>query len=706
MAGDSKKEKETKKGDSKDKATAKDGKDAEEKKMDEQKSRDEDKENIEQQENRGEEDREEQVSGDEGKEERKSGDENKENVEGADEQREGSKKEDEADSGVTVDLENQEVVENAKKEIIQEFIAPMEKEESNVESEINQQIPDQPIRKFKKKRMMRKRTFSIANLDEYLHYKYRKVDRNLRLLVEVLIVCFLFMLFPTILIIWRRPRDYNIFKTLNHAGKTNAVLEFFRQNLFLSLTYVIFTASTVLMDYSLQMIASVLSSFDVKVEGYVADFLEVLKLYSHYLRNFLAFSLVFLLSNVLIMRYRFGRKSFTTTYLSVTFIFWFSCLSAVLFFEKLLVNILTSEMKKSSFRNRIWDANYKTYVFKKLAAIAEAVPRGQYEVQLAMHSVQNDYDTGYFLRHNDLDITTEDKAEGVAESIFAYLDIDTLDYDQITTYFQNRPEEVIQYLGNTNKPPEEISIDFEKLRQRAVELCRERNDIKRSLFDRDSIIRKLDLILLGGVLFASALGFLFLINVDYKFYLTSVGPFLFAFSWIFQDSIKDLYKCFVFHLISHPYDVGDRVIIDDQENIVVRIDLLYTTFTNNNNRLAYIPNTSLFGKKIDNVRRSRNQYEQLTVYVDQNVRYKTLDDLKHKLEDLCKEKETVFTGHAYIREVSKAEDKLQVTLALEHNSNFQDINEKYKRRKESIDVVEQALSETGIRYDEYYQFAE
>lgn len=199
-------------------------------------------------------------------------------------------------------------------------------------------------------------------------------------------------------------------------------------------------------------------------------------------------------------------------------------------------------MKKSSFRNRIWDTNHKTYVFKKLAAIPEAVPCRQYEVELVIRSVRNDYDTGYFLRHNDLDITTEEKAENIAESIFAYLDIETLDYSQIKKYFSKRPGEVIQYLGNTTQPPEVIKVDFEVLKNRAIELCRERIDISRSLFDRDSIIRKLDKILLACVMFISLIFFMFLLKVDYKFYLTSRGPFLFAFSWIFQDNIKDLYK--------------------------------------------------------------------------------------------------------------------------------------------------------------------
>lgn len=644
-------------------------------------------------------------------------DEEKENINNNEKER--SKKDNDADldkesdknevyeeSGVTNDMNVQEMEKDAKNEIIQEFIAPIQKEESNADSDINREPRGQSTRKFKKKRMMRKKKFSVSNFDEYMHYKYRKINKNIRLLIEMVFVCFLFMFFPSILMIWKRPKDYNIFKTLSNAEKKNSILEFFRQNLFLSLTYVIFIASTIFMDYSLQVIAYLFTSFDVKIEGYVADFLEVLKLYSHYLRNFLTFSWVFVLSNVLIMRYRFGRKKLSTAYLFVTFIFWFSCLSAILFLEKLVVNILTSEMKKSSFRNRIWDANYKTYVFKKLAAIAEATPRGQYEMQLAIRSVQNEYDTGYFLRHNDLDITTEDKAEGVAESIFAYLDVDTLEYDQICTFFPDRPEEVMQYLGNVKKPPEEISINFEKLKQRAIELCRERNDIKQSLFDRDSIIRKLDLILLAGVFFMSLLGFFFLLNVDYKFYFTSIGPFLFAFGWIFQDNIKDLYKCFVFHLISHPYDVGDRVIIENQENVVVRIDLLYTTFKNNNNRIAYIPNTSLFDKKIDNIRRSRNQYEEITVFIDQNTSYQKLDELKQKIESLCKEKEAIFAGYAYIRDAIRAEDKLQVIFALKHNSNFQNINEKYERRKESIYVVEQAMKSLNISFDRYYQFQE
>lgn len=69
----------------------------------------------------------------------------------------------------------------------------------------------------------------------------------------------------------------------------------------------------------------------------------------------------------------------------------------------------------------------------------------------------------------------------------------------------------------------------------------------------------------------------------------------------------------------------------------MRIDLLYTTFTNNNNRLSYIPNTTLFAKKIENIR-SKNEYEQITLQLDENTNYDKMEKLKNKIKELCKKK--------------------------------------------------------------------
>lgn len=591
---------------------------------------------------------------------------------------------------------------NAKEEIIQEFIAPMVEEESV--DDLDEGVDHRPpMKKYKKRQMMHKKRFSIGNMDEYLHYRYRKTNKNLRLIIEMLIVVFLFMCTPTILLIWKAPPNTSLSQILN-LKNNDKIIDFFRETLFFSLTYAIFIISTIMMDYNLYMIASTFSSFDVKIDGFVADFLEVLKLYSFYLRNFMAASLIFLLANALIEPYRFKTNSITPTHLLMTFIFWFACLSAVLFIEKCIVNFLTSEMKKSSFRNRIWSANFKTFVFKKMAAIAEATPKGSYEMEQAMSSVQNEFDPGYFLRHNDLDLTTEEKASEVAESIFAYLDVDSLDFQKIKEFFPDNPEDVIDYLGHSSKKPEDIIIDFEKLKTRAIELSRERKAISNSLLDRDSIIKKLDNILLFCVAFIAIIGLFLLLNVNYKFYLASVGPFLFTFSWIFQDNIKDLYKCFVFHLISHPYDVGDRVGIDEEELVVQKIDLLYTTFLDVDNKVSYVPNTSLFLKKIENIRRTKNQCEPVVVFANSETTFKKLDELQKSISKICSEKESTFTGNAVVRNTMDDGGMLKLIISVEHRGNFQDIIEKQKRRQICSDVVLKALKETGVGFKGKIQF--
>lgn len=58
----------------------------------------------------------------------------------------------------------------------------------------------------------------------------------------------------------------------------------------------------------------------------------------------------------------------------------------------------------------------------------------------------------------------------------------------------------------------------------------------------------------------------------------------------------------------------------------------------------------------------------------------------------------------HIREANKIDSKLQVSIAIEHNTNFQDMNERYARRNKSIMVLEQALKEEGVKYEQYYQF--
>ncbi|KAF7684378.1 Mechanosensitive ion channel protein Msy1 [Astathelohania contejeani] len=623
-----------------------------------------------------------------------------------------SKKEDLNDKEQSTKTNKETKEENESKE--QEEETEEEEEEIKATVDVIQDIMDNeedanrahleqlegPKKFTKKRKPVKPLKFSFGNMDLFLHTKYVHVNPTIRYSIELFLVSILFMVWPVILVIIHPPIG-GIINILSDSSVTKET-SFFKENLFFTLSYMTFTIVSLITDKILYISAIALKAFEIKIEGIAAEFLQILQDSRTPLRNSIVSIIIWVLSNKILKKYEFFAKHLDIHHIIMTFVFWYGILSIILFCERFIMNIFTSEIRRSSFRGRIWDTNYKTFIIKKFYMVSEAHDYGRHEEAGVIKNTKMDYDTGFFLRYNDLDLSTAEAAKGLAESVFGYLEIIELEYELIQYIFPDNPEEIQNYLHGSkikDEDREDTPISFELFENRCVELQQERVDIARSLYDRDNLLRKLDYILVSGCFFFGIMILFFLFDFDYKIYIASVGPAIFGFGWIFQDTIKDLYSCFVFHLFSHPYDCGDWVVINGQTLLVSRIDLMYTTFMNELGRVAYIPNTAMFSSKIDNIRRSDIQSHEIEMLVDHSTTLNQIDRFKEKMRKFLLEHTKEFTGKIIIEKAEMAGALIKITMIIEHNSNFQEINLKIKRRDMLIEAIEKILSKAGITHE-------
>ncbi|KAM0676044.1 hypothetical protein GVAV_000005 [Gurleya vavrai] len=615
-----------------------------------------------------------------------------------------AKKEADVKEGDVIEITySEEHKEDQNKKETNEIIKNIMEDENKNRDELEHEKHD---KKYMKRTLIKKIPFSVGNLDVYMHVKYSHVNVFVRCLIECIVIGIIFLIWPFLLIlIIPEMEGYNLWTHLTKIQKTNPVSEFLRQNVFITLTYFIFIGFSLVFDNILYITAFVLTIFDISVKGRIGEILQVISSSRKHLRNTIVSLLVFIIATRLLSAYVFFSDKKDLTYVFLTSIFWYSCISAILFIKTFLMNFLTSELRRKSFRGRIWDTNYKTFVFKKLAAIAEATPQGSQRQKEVIYNLINDYDTGFFLRHNDLNLKSKEQAKEISEGIFAFLEIQEIEFEMIEKFFPENSVEVYAYLSGISQDESEEErnpISFETISTRCTELYQERMDIARSLYDRDNILRKLDFILTAIVSFFSLIIFLLLLNVDYKVYVASVGPFLFGFGWIFQDSIKELYRCFIFHLVNHPFDCGDRVCVDKEELVVLRIDLLYTTYVTVNGKIKYIPNASMFLKNVENIRRSDIQAEDVGINIKNKTTFVQMLSVRDKLSEAVKRMHKEFTGNVYIKNYEAVPDGIKIIITIEHTSNFQEVKPKLLRRDIFIKLLEETLNESGIEYDHCY----
>lgn len=110
-----------------------------------------------------------------------------------------------------------------------------------------------------------------------------------------------------------------------------------------------------------------------------------------------------------------------------------------------------------------------------------------------------------------------------------------------------------------------------------------RQHLRQSLEDLDSTVKAVDTFL--AVFIGIVIMLLLLIifsQGDFAEVTVTTSTSIFALSFIFAETAKNLFNSFVFLFLRHPFDVGDRVHIGSNSSdpyYVLKMELLTTTFT-------------------------------------------------------------------------------------------------------------------------------
>eukprot|EP00041_Stephanoeca_diplocostata_P015877 m.305691 g.305691 ORF g.305691 m.305691 type:complete len:635 (+) comp20187_c0_seq2:373-2277(+) len=117
-----------------------------------------------------------------------------------------------------------------------------------------------------------------------------------------------------------------------------------------------------------------------------------------------------------------------------------------------------------------------------------------------------------------------------------------------------------------------------------IEVVRKhRQHLRQSLEDLDSTVKAVDTFLAVFIGIVILLLLLIIFSQgDFAEVTVTTSTSIFALSFIFAETAKNLFNSFVFLFLRHPFDVGDRVHIDanaSEPYYVLKMELLTTTFT-------------------------------------------------------------------------------------------------------------------------------
>lgn len=248
-------------------------------------------------------------------------------------------------------------------------------------------------------------------------------------------------------------------------------------------------------------------------------------------------------------------------------------------------------------------------------------------------------------------------------------------------------------------------ISMNELEAVCVEIGRERKSITASLKDLDSVVSKLDAVLLFFVAIVTLLILISLISTSAAGVLTSAGSAVLALSWLFSGTAQEFLASCIFVLVKHPFDVGDRVylygnagaMLKGDDFFVKEISLLYTEFKKMEGQIVQAPNSYLNTLFILNMRRSGGLAEAVPLTVKFGTTLDQIDQLRQRLLEFVKEEKREYQPNILteIRDIVEAHS-VNVNVVFFYKSNWQNELLRLQRRNKFICAMMISMQEAGI----------
>ncbi|KAL9462172.1 hypothetical protein AB3S75_000219 [Citrus x aurantiifolia] len=296
---------------------------------------------------------------------------------------------------------------------------------------------------------------------------------------------------------------------------------------------------------------------------------------------------------------------------------------------------------------------------------------------------------------NEIDESNEIKSESEAKNLADKIikNLETPKSDKIIKNLETPQSEFIEkeqlkkFLNNEQHVKKLLKlfgavksgkIDKADFKKWVTKVYNDRETLKRSLNDAKTAIEELNRILSAIVIVLIIIVWLLVMGLlTYKVFAVVTSQLLLL-AFMFGNTARTCFEAIIFVFVTHPFDVGDRCLIDGVLMVVDEMNILTTIFLRYDKQRIYYPNAVLATKPISNFYRSpREMGDTVEFSIDVFTSVEIIDKLKSRIKDYLERKHKHWSGdHSVV-----------------------DYMKKLKRRSKLVLELKKIFEELGIRYN-------
>ncbi|KAH9203836.1 Mechanosensitive ion channel-domain-containing protein, partial [Leptodontidium sp. 2 PMI_412] len=241
-------------------------------------------------------------------------------------------------------------------------------------------------------------------------------------------------------------------------------------------------------------------------------------------------------------------------------------------------------------------------------------------------------------------------------------------------------------------------VSLEEMHLLCLQIGQDRKYIDRSMHDIGQVIKSLDNILSFIVLLLTILVYAAFFSTALASRVTVLWGSVAAMSFAIAGIVQEFLGSCVFIFIKHPYDVGDRVDINNVQLIIEHISLLSTIFRQvDSGASIQIPNIVNNSQWIKNISRSKAMAESYDFSINAKTKFDAIENLKIELQSFSRDNKRDFQPEVDVELISLG-NLSEIVLRVEicHKSNWSNETLRATRRNKFLCAILTALRKHSI----------
>ncbi|KAI3840530.1 hypothetical protein MKX03_007224 [Papaver bracteatum] len=318
----------------------------------------------------------------------------------------------------------------------------------------------------------------------------------------------------------------------------------------------------------------------------------------------------------------------------------------------------------------------------------------------SLSTLSDEIEDLYAEEQKDVEITCEWQAKAAAFRIFKNVakPREKYIYEEDLLKFLTK-EEVANVYPLFEGAVEAGKIKKSMLRNWVVKVYLERKSLGHSLNDAQTAVRELNKIASVIVLVMIVIVWVLLMGIATTQFLVFISSQMLLVVFVFGNMAKTVFEGIIFVFIMHPFDVGDRCLVDNVQMVVEEMNILSTVFLRYDNQKMYFPNSVLATKIIGNFNRSPFMGDAVEFNVNVATSVETIGELKARIKMYIESKPQHWSPNhtVVVLEIVNVHD-LKMALYLSHTMNHQNMGEKNNRRSDLVFELKKIFVELKIEF--------